>query len=166
MVLATVDDEGSPSARLVLLKGVDAQGLVFFTNYDSAKGRDLLVEPRCSVLFPWQEMERQVRIAGRASRLTESENDAYFESRPRIAQLGAWASPQSSVVPSRRVLETAFADAGERFADTGVDRPAHWGGYRIHPETFEFWQGRPGRLHDRLRYRKIFDEWTCERLAP
>jgi pyridoxamine 5'-phosphate oxidase len=165
MLLATVDDEGAPSVRLVLLKGIDARGLVFYTNYDSAKGRDLLTEPRVQVVFPWQEMERQVRIDGRAVRLTDAENDAYFASRPRSAQLGAWASPQSTVVESRESLTAGLAAAEHRFAGVEVPRPPLWGGYRISPQHFEFWQGRPGRLHDRLRYRKVFDEWIRERLA-
>jgi pyridoxamine 5'-phosphate oxidase len=165
MVLATVDDSGAPASRIVLLKRLDERGLTFFTNYDSAKGNDLLVEPRCALVFPWQEIERQVRIQGRAVRLTDEENDDYFATRPRIAQLGAWASPQSRPVPSREALDAAYAETEERFAGEEIPRPPHWGGYRVRPDTFEFWQGRPGRLHDRLHYRKVFDEWVRERLG-
>jgi pyridoxamine 5'-phosphate oxidase len=166
MVLATVGLDGAPTSRIVLLKGLDERGFVFFTNYQSGKGYDLHAEPRCSVVFPWQEMERQVRVEGTAERLTDGENETYFESRPRQAQLGAWASEQSKVVASRDVLDAEYAEVEARFDGKAVPRPPHWGGFRIVPTAYEFWQGRVGRLHDRLRYSRPSDSWTLERLAP
>lgn len=166
MVVATVSPEGQPSARIVLLKGVTEDGFAFFTNTASAKGRDLAAEPRCALLFPWHQLERQVRVEGTASRLPEDEVAAYFASRPRGSQLGAHASHQSTVVSGREELAAAYAEAERTYADRDVPVPGEWGGYRVRPEVFEFWQGRPGRMHDRLRYRRDGRRWTRERLAP
>ncbi|HYF73375.1 MAG TPA: pyridoxamine 5'-phosphate oxidase [Nocardioides sp.] len=167
MVVCTVTPDGAPSSRLILLKGVTDDGFVFFTNTASAKGRDLAANPRCSLLFPWHPLERQVRVDGVASALPRAEVEAYFTSRPRASQLGAWASHQSQVVSGRAELEAAFADAESRFpGDTPIPVPEEWGGYSVRPETMEFWQGRPGRMHDRLRYRRTADGWAVERLAP
>jgi pyridoxamine 5'-phosphate oxidase len=171
-VLATVSPDGTPASRIVLLKGLDERGFVFFTNYGSRKGDDLAENPRCALLFPWHQLERQVRVEGTASRLSEAENDAYFASRPRAAQIGAWASPQSEVVPDRAALDTRYAEMAARFGDDPVPRPEHWGGYCVTPEVVEFWQGRLGRMHDRLRYRRATPAatdgaaWVTERLAP
>jgi pyridoxamine 5'-phosphate oxidase len=166
MVLTTVSSAGSPSARMVLCKGLGEEGLDFFTNYSSRKGEELAGRPACAVVFPWHPLQRQVRVEGVARRLAEGENDAYFASRPRESQLGAWASPQSQVVGSRDELDRRYAEAAARFGDGPVTRPPHWGGYRIVPEAFEFWQGRQGRLHDRFRCRRDGSGWTWERLAP
>jgi pyridoxamine 5'-phosphate oxidase len=154
-VVATVDDDGWPQARAVLLKGVDDRGFVFFTNYESDKGRAIDATGRAALTFVWREMERQVRV----------ESDDYFASRPRGAQLGAWASAQSTVIEHRHVLEARVAEIAARHPDV-VPRPPHWGGFLIRPRTVEFWQGRADRLHDRLRYRRAADTWTIERLAP
>lgn len=170
MVVSTVAATGRPSSRLVLLKGLTEEGLVFFTNYSSRKGEELAGQQACSVVFPWHPLQRQVRVEGFASRLTDEENDAYFASRPHESQLGAWASPQSKVVASREALDKRYAEAVARFGDGPVARPPYWGGYRIAPDTFEFWQGRQGRLHDRFRYRRSRTTpdrpWHLERLAP
>ena len=170
MVVSTVSAEGRPSSRMVLLKGLDERGLVFFTNYTSRKGEEIAGCEEVSVTFPWHPLQRQVRVEGVARRLTDEENDAYFAGRPRGAQVGAWASPQSKVVADRDALDAKYAAAQERFGDGPVPRPPHWGGYRIEPDTFEFWQGRQGRLHDRLRYRRVATRpdrpWLLERLAP
>jgi pyridoxamine 5'-phosphate oxidase len=171
-VLATVSPDGTPASRIVLLKGLDERGFVFFTNYGSRKGDELAENPRCALLFPWHQLERQVRVEGTASRLSDAENDAYFASRPRAAQIGAWASPQSEVVPDRAALDTRYAEMAARFGDDPVRRPEHWGGYCVAPEVVEFWQGRLGRMHDRLRYRRAAPAatdgaaWVTERLAP
>jgi len=165
MVLSTVSPEGQPHARFVLLKGFDAEGLVFFTNYESEKGRDLAVNPRAALTFGWIEQERQVRIEGTVFQTPRSAVEAYFQMRPRGSRLGAWASDQSRVIPSRAVLEARLAEAEARFADD-VPPPESWGGYRLVPERFEFWQGRTNRLHDRLRYRRKGTAWIIERLAP
>lgn len=167
MVLGTVDPDGLSSSRMVLLKGLDAAGLAFYTNYDSRKSADLARNPRCSLLFPWHPLERQVRVEGYASRLGAAVNDRYFATRPRGAQLGAWASAQSSVVPSREALEEAYAELETRWPEPEpVPRPDFWGGYVVEPVVVEFWQGRPDRMHDRLRYRRTDDTWAVERLAP
>lgn len=168
MVLATADAGGRPSARIVLLKGADAGGLTFFTNYDSAKGHDLAVNPQASLVFPWVDLQRQVRATGAVRRVAPAVSDAYFASRPYGSQIGALASPQSEEVASRDVLEAARdAQAAQHPEGSTVPRPAHWGGYVLEPDAVEFWQGRPDRLHDRLVYRRgAGDAWTVVRLAP
>jgi pyridoxamine 5'-phosphate oxidase len=171
MVVATVSAEGRPSARIVLLKGVDERGFVFYTNYDSRKAHDIDANPAVSLLFPWQELQRQVRVEGTASRVSQEESEAYFASRPRESQLGAWASPQSRVVASRSALDERYGGVLAQFADVDdVPLPPHWGGFRVEPELVEFWQGRKGRMHDRLVYRRAEPDahapWTVDRLAP
>jgi pyridoxamine 5'-phosphate oxidase len=165
MVLATVSGDGQPAARMVLLKGLDDAGFVFFTNQASRKGVELAANPRCSLLFPWHPLERQVRVDGTATPLPAPEVAAYFASRPRGAQLGAWASRQSRPVASRAELAASYAAVQERFGDD-VPVPEEWGGYVVAPEAVEFWQGRPGRMHDRLVYRRTGPAWWIERLAP
>lgn len=166
MVLSTVAADGSPSARNVLLKRVDERGFVLFTNYTSDKASELEATHRAALTFSWTELRRQVRVVGDAQRLTDEESDRYWTTRPRGSQLGAWSSDQSAVVADRTTLERAFAEQQERWADREVERPDHWGGYRVRPDTVEFWQGRPDRLHDRLRYRREQDGWVVERRAP
>ena len=166
MVLATVDATGWPQARNVLLKGADEYGFTFFTNYESAKAAEIEANSRATLLFSWLPMHRQVRIVGMITRTSDEENDAYFESRPRGSQIGAWASPQSDLIADRSVLEQAVVDVEARFGDGPVDRPPQWGGYRVAPVLFEFWQGQPSRLHDRLRYVFRDSTWQLERLAP
>ncbi|GAB3018634.1 pyridoxine/pyridoxamine 5'-phosphate oxidase [Nocardioides flavus (ex Wang et al. 2016)] len=167
MVVSTVSADGRPSSRTVLLKGVGPDGFVFYTNHASRKGEELAVNPRCALLFPWYVLERQVRVEGVATALDDAEVEAYFHSRPRGAQLGAWASEQSRPVRSRADLAAAYARAHERFGDDGpVPVPPTWGGYRVAPETVEFWQGRPSRMHDRLVYRRDGEGWAVVRLAP
>lgn len=186
-VLATVAADGTPGSRIVLLKGLDRRGFVFFTNYGSRKGDELARNPRCSMLFPWHQLERQVRVEGTATRLSDAENDAYFATRPRASQVGAWASAQSEVVPDRASLDAAYEQVLTRFGDGRVPRPEFWGGYCVSPDVVEFWQGRLGRMHDRLRYRRVTPGaagavdgsadtstdggseeavWATERLAP
>lgn len=165
MVVATAGADARPSARTVLLKGVDDDGFVFFTNRESRKGRELEANPRAALLFPWHDLQRQVIVEGPVEPLTAAEDDAYFATRPHGSRLGAMASPQSRVVESREVLERAFAEAAERHP-ADVPRPPHWGGMRVRPDAVEFWQGRPDRLHDRLRYRLEKGAWVTERLAP
>lgn len=166
MVLATVDPDGRPSARAVLLKGVTAEGFVFYTNHDSRKGRALAHQPRCALTFVWLDLQRQVRIEGVAQVLPDEVSDAYFAGRPRDSQLGAWASSQSSVVAGREDLSASLAAAQERFGDGPVPRPPYWGGYVVHPERMEFWQGRHGRMHDRLAFARTAEGWERVRLAP
>ncbi|MFB9237112.1 pyridoxamine 5'-phosphate oxidase [Plantactinospora siamensis] len=167
MVFATADAAGRPSTRTVLLKGYDERGLVLFTNYGSRKGAEVAANPHGSLLFPWFAMQRQVVVRGRVERVDRAETEAYFASRPRGSQLGAWASEQSRVLPDRAALDEAYREVAERFADREVPAPPHWGGLRVVPETVEFWQGRVSRLHDRLRYRRLdAGGWTVERLAP
>ncbi len=164
MVLATVDQHGHPSARTVLLKDLDERGLVFFTNYESRKGRDIAANPSVALVFNWLPLERQVRIEGTVERVTAEESDAYFAIRPRGSQIGAAASPQSEPVPDREWLERRFAQL--EATDEQIARPEHWGGYLVKPRMFEFWQGRPNRLHDRLRYDMTPHGWELVRLAP
>jgi pyridoxamine 5'-phosphate oxidase len=166
VVLATATPEGVPSARCVLLKAVDARGLVVFTNLTSRKGREALANPRATLLFPWIDLERQVIVEGAVEQVSRAETDAYFRSRPRGSQVGAWASRQSSVLSDRSELEQRWAELEERFADQEVPVPDFWGGLRVVPSAVEFWQGRRSRLHDRLRYRRDGEQWVVERLAP
>ena len=167
MTLATVSSDGTPDARIVLLKGVDARGFTFFTDYRSQKGHDLLTHPHAALVFFWQELERQVRIRGSVRQLDRSESAAYYDSRPRGSRIGAWASEQSSVIVDRAVLEARVRVVESQYPDgAAVPLPPHWGGYRVEPTQVEFWQGRQSRLHDRIRYRRAADGWTMERLSP
>ena len=168
MVVSSAGSDGAPSSRMVLLKTVDARGFVFYTNLQSRKGTELIARSACALLFPWHPLERQVRIEGTASVVSHEEADEYFASRPRGSQLGAWASPQSSVVSSRDVLTASYARVSDRFE--GIDevpRPANWSGFLVRPHTMEFWQGRPGRMHDRVLFERLDEtRWDTSRLAP
>ncbi len=167
MVLATADRAGRPAARVVLLKGLDERGLVFYTHYESRKGQELAENPRAALVFYWSALERQVRVEGTVEKVSREESQAYFDSRPRGSRLGAWASPQSRPLAGRQELEELVAAAAGRFAGGDIPLPDDWGGYLVRPELFEFWQGRPSRLHDRLRYeRDPAGDWRIERLAP
>lgn len=170
MTLATASPDGQPTARTVLLKGVENQGFVFFTNYESQKADDLAANPRAALLFTWLELQRQIRIEGRVEKIARAASEAYFQSRPRESQIGAWASPQSRIVASRETLETRMAALEKEYAGLSVlPCPPHWGGYCLRPERIEFWQGRPSRLHDRILFSKTADGsdgWKIERLAP
>jgi pyridoxamine 5'-phosphate oxidase len=167
MTLATATPDGQPSARVVLLKSFDSSGFTFHTNYDGRKGRELAANPRAALLFFWPELQRQVRIEGVVERLAPTESDEYFRSRPLGSRLGAWASRQSEVIPDRAELENRVREMTQRFPDGAVPRPPFWGGFRVRPLAIEFWQGRPDRLHDRLRYQRVQpDGWRLERLSP
>jgi pyridoxamine 5'-phosphate oxidase len=168
MAVSTIDVEGMPDSRIVLVRGLDDDGLTFFGNYNSAKGQQIDANPVASAVFPWIGLHRQVRVRGSIEMLPRHESDAYFASRPRDSQLGAWASPQSEVIEGRDILNQRHAEFAEKFAGVEVVRPPHWGGWWLVPEVFEFWQGRPNRLHDRFRYRRddVTQDWVIERLAP
>jgi pyridoxamine 5'-phosphate oxidase len=166
IVLATASPDARPSARIVLLRGYDERGFVFFTNYESRKGRELDANPHAALVFHWHELERQVRVEGPVMRVSVEESDAYFQSRPAGSRLGAWASRQSEVIADRETLEARIRAFELQYAGGPIPRPEHWGGYRVVPTVIEFWQGRPSRLHDRLRYTRSEDGWLIERLSP
>lgn len=166
MVLATASEEGVPSARVLLLKGADAKGLIFFTDTRSQKGTELMGNPLAAAVFWWGELERQVRVNGTVTRVSDAEANAYFRTRPVGSRISAWASHQSQVVPNRAALEARWKEAAERFPTEEVPRPPYWSGFRLAPVQYEFWQGRPNRLHDRLRYRMSGGKWVIERLSP
>ncbi len=166
MSLATADADGRPSSRMVLLKGFDNSGFIFFTNYNSRKGRDLAENPHAALNFFWPELERQVRISGRAEKVSAEESDEYFQTRPFTSRVGAWASDQSEVIDSRMVVAARAAKLLIRYASGNVPRPPHWGGYRVVPDQIEFWQGRESRLHDRIVYIRSEDSWQIARLSP
>lgn len=166
MSLATATRDGRPAARTVLLKGLDGRGFVFFSNYESRKGRELEANPQATLLFPWLALERQVIVEGPLAKVPREESETYFHSRPRASQLSAWGSQQSAIISDRSVLEDSMKLLEAKYAGREVPLPPHWGGWRLAPETVEFWQGRRSRLHDRLRYRRGKDGWTIERLAP
>lgn len=167
MTLATVNEHGAPSARIVLLKDYGEEGFVFFTNYQSAKGNNIQTNSNVALVFFWKELERQIRIEGVAQKISDQQSDGYYHSRPTESKIGAWASPQSQKIESREVLENNFRKTEINFKDQDIKRPPHWGGYKVLPNKIEFWQGRPGRLHDRIEYSKKKEgNWTFIRLAP
>ncbi|MEJ1933529.1 pyridoxamine 5'-phosphate oxidase [Nostoc sp. NIES-2111] len=166
MTIATTTPDGKPSARMVLLKDFDERGFVFFTNYNSRKGQELAANPQAALVFWWAELERQVRILGRVEKVSESESDYYFESRPAKSRLGAWASNQSEIIPTREVLEQRMQELQSKYENQDIPRPQHWGGLRVIPTEIEFWQGRSSRLHDRLLYTHVDDSWKIQRLSP
>jgi len=166
MTLATATQSGTPSARIVLLKGYDPQGFVFFTNYNSHKGQELADNPQAALVFFWKELERQIRIEGTVEKISAAESDEYFHSRPEGSRIGAWASPQSTVITDRNVIEANVTKFTSEFSGQIIPRPEHWGGYRVKPVVIEFWQGRSSRLHDRFKYTKTEQGWKVERLAP
>lgn len=166
MTLTTAGKDGKPSARIVLMRGFDAEGFTFFTNYDSRKSREIRENPNVSLLFFWAELERQVRIEGAAAKVPGKISDEYFAMRPRTSQIGAWISPQSETLENREILEKKYAETAAEWEGKTIERPPNWGGFVIKPEVFEFWQGRESRLHDRLVYRKTGNDWKIERLAP
>jgi pyridoxamine 5'-phosphate oxidase len=166
MTLATATRDGNPSARVVLLKDVDKDGFVFYTNYRSAKARDLEANPQAALVFYWSQFDRQVRVAGTVERVSTEESRAYFKTRPRESQIGAWASPQSDVIENREVLDARVAELERLYGDREIECPEHWGGYRVKPTRIEFWKGRLGRLHDRIVYERDGTHWNIHRLAP
>lgn len=166
MTLATADQDAKPSARVVLLKGVTHEGFVFFTNYESRKGQELAANPQAALVFYWDKLERQVRIEGQVVKVSPQESEVYFKSRPHGSQLGAWASQQSRVISGREVVEQKLQELSQRFTEGQVPLPEFWGGYLLRPKVIEFWQGRPNRLHDRLRYTRTAEGWAIERLSP
>jgi len=167
MTLSTLGMGGAPSSRIVLLKQIDPTGLVFYSNFRSRKSRELAANPHCALVFPWHPLQRQVRVEGTASQVPDAQADAYFAVRPRPSQLGAWASPQSAVVRDRAELDAIYAEVATQFPEgSPIPRPPHWGGWRVEPRVVEFWQGRSGRMHDRLRFRRVDAGWVRERLAP
>jgi pyridoxamine 5'-phosphate oxidase len=166
MALATATPDGRPSARMLLLKGLDERGFTFYTNYESQKGTELATNPHAALVFYWAELERQVRVTGRAERVSRAESEAYFRTRPFGSRLGAWASPQSEVISSRAVLEDRVRELSLEYLGENVPLPPFWGGFRLYPDEVEFWQGRGNRLHDRFRYRRQGNDWIVERLAP
>lgn len=166
MTLATVDHRGRPNARIVLLKDFDKNGFVFYTNYQSDKGLHIESNPYVSLVFFWKELERQVRVAGLCTKVDSSESDNYFNSRPKGSKIGAWASPQSKVINDRSIITSKAEELESKFASAEIPRPPHWGGFRVVPESIEFWQGRSSRLHDRIKYLKEGDDWKIVRLAP
>ena len=167
MTIATVDAQGKPAARIILLKGFDENGFIFYTNYESRKGRELAANPNIAAVFLWKDLERQIRIEGIVEKVTPEVSLSYFQSRPKGSQIGAWASPQSQVIADRSILEQNVIDLKEKYKDAdNLPIPSHWGGYQIKPTLIEFWQGRSSRLHDRISYKLIGEEWKIERLAP
>ena len=166
MTISTLGRDGFPRGRVVLLKAFNASGFIFYTNYTSEKGKAIAQHSKVGLSFFWPSQQRQIHIQGKASKLSEEESEIYFQSRPRGSQLGAWVSPQSQVIENRKVLESSLQHLEKKFKDQDIPKPKHWGGYLINPQVFEFWQGRPNRLHDRIRYFQVVSKWKYERLAP